>query len=53
MAESTTNRALFNSLKYSDLTVTCGSDVYYLHRAIVCPRSTWFDKACDGNFKVR
>ncbi|KAK4696047.1 hypothetical protein P7C71_g1801, partial [Lecanoromycetidae sp. Uapishka_2] len=44
MADTTASQALFNSAKYSDLTVTCGSDVYNLHRAIVCPRSTWFDK---------
>lgn len=46
-------QAIFNSPKYSDLTITCGSDKYLLHRAIICPRSKFFDKACDGGFKVR
>lgn len=53
MADTAGSQAFFNSPKYSDLTVVCDSDVYNLHRAIICPRSTWFDKACDGSFKVR
>lgn len=45
-------QAIFNSPKYSDLTVFCGGDKYLVHRAIVCPRSKFFDAACDGAFKV-
>lgn len=43
---------LFQSSKYSDLTVRCGSEEFKLHRAIICPRSTFFAAACDGHFQV-
>ncbi|KAF2459116.1 hypothetical protein BDY21DRAFT_267532, partial [Lineolata rhizophorae] len=42
---------LFIDPKYADLTVTCGTDVYRLHKSVVCPRSDFFAKACEGNFK--
>lgn len=35
--------------KYSDLLVICGADRYPVHRAIVCPRSTWFEDKCEQN----
>ncbi|OCK94607.1 uncharacterized protein K441DRAFT_560365 [Cenococcum geophilum 1.58] len=35
--------SLIEKNKYSDLLVICGSDRYPVHRAIVCPRSTWFE----------
>jgi len=42
--------------KYSDLTVVCGSGddsrIFKLHRAIVCPQSEFFEKACSGGFQV-
>ena len=44
--------SLFSSSKYSDLTIHCGSDVYELHRAIICPRSDFFAAACDSGFQV-
>ncbi|KAF2807284.1 uncharacterized protein BDZ99DRAFT_500528 [Mytilinidion resinicola] len=47
-------RALYNGMisiikknKYSDLLVICGSDRYPVHRAVVCPRSTWFEDKCE------
>ena len=44
---------LYESGEYSDLTVVCGRDVYNVHKAIVCPRSEFFSKACrDGRWKV-
>ena len=43
---------IFGSSKYSDVTVCCGSDVYKLHRAVICPRSDFFAAACDLGFKV-
>ena len=43
---------IFGSSKYSDLTVCCGSDVYKVHRAVICPRSDFFAAACDSGFKV-
>lgn len=34
----------------SDLTIICGSRTYKVHKAILCPRSAWFEAACrrDG-----
>ncbi|VUC25003.1 unnamed protein product [Clonostachys rosea] len=42
---------LFSSGLYSDLTVICGDDKYLVHRAVICPRSTFFEAACRHNFK--
>lgn len=36
---------MLTSSKYSDLTITCGSDTYKVHKAIVCSQSTFFDNA--------
>ncbi|CAI6062719.1 unnamed protein product [Clonostachys chloroleuca] len=43
--------SLFDSGLYSDLTVICGEDKYLVHRAVVCPRSKFFEAACRHNFK--
>ncbi|MCJ1387913.1 hypothetical protein MMC18_000756 [Xylographa bjoerkii] len=37
--------------KYHDLIIRCGGREWKSHRAIVCPRSKFFEKACDGNFR--
>lgn len=42
---------MFSSAKYSDLTIRCGPDEYKLHRVIVCARSDFFAKACDGEYR--
>ena len=43
---------LLGSGKYSDLTLTCGSRSWKVHKGVLCLQSDFFAKACDGNFKV-
>ena len=43
---------LWETGKYSDLTVTCRGRKWHVHRSIVCLRSTFFAAACDGSFRV-
>jgi hypothetical protein len=42
---------LFKEGTYSDLTITCGDDEYKVHKAIICPRSSFFATACGGPFQ--
>ncbi|KAF5689979.1 speckle-type POZ [Fusarium denticulatum] len=42
---------LYETEMYSDLIITCGGDVHKVHKAIVCPRSSFFTAACSRNFK--
>ncbi|KAF5709420.1 speckle-type POZ [Fusarium mundagurra] len=42
---------LYETEMYSDLIITCGWDVHKVHKAIICPRSSFFTAACSGNFK--
>ncbi|KAG5775231.1 hypothetical protein H9Q69_012679 [Fusarium xylarioides] len=42
---------LYETEMYSDLIITCGDDIHKVHKAIVCPRSSFFTAACSGNFK--
>jgi hypothetical protein len=37
---------------YKDLTIRCSNHVYRVHRAVVCPQSEFFEKACKGDFRV-
>ncbi|CAI0641893.1 unnamed protein product [Colletotrichum noveboracense] len=42
---------LFLSEKYADMTITCNGSTFKAHRAIVCPQSSFFDKAFSASFK--
>ncbi|KAF2868246.1 hypothetical protein BDV95DRAFT_610209 [Massariosphaeria phaeospora] len=47
--------SLVQDNKYSDLIVICGDDRYPVHRAIVCPRSRYFEECCaprDGEIDM-
>jgi hypothetical protein len=37
--------------QYSDLEIKCGDRTWPVHKSIVCLRSSYFAKACDGRFK--
>ncbi|EED11610.1 BTB/POZ domain protein [Talaromyces stipitatus ATCC 10500] len=43
--------SLYLNPQYSDLTIICGTEVFPVHRNIVCPRSSYFARSCGGNFK--
>ncbi|KAM6506760.1 hypothetical protein FALCPG4_018589 [Fusarium falciforme] len=55
--DDTTNQALQTALKkaesglYSDLNITCGDKQYPVHKAIICPRSSFFRSACENHFR--
>lgn len=43
---------LFKTGDFSDLLIRCNDREFRVHRAIVCPRSKFFQKACTGGFNV-
>lgn len=43
---------LLKSGKFADAEVKCGSATFKVHKAILCQRSEWFDKALTGELKV-
>lgn len=47
------NASIYRDGKYSDLTVVCGERTYRAHKVLLCTRSQFFAKACDGGFQVR
>ncbi|KAG8533296.1 uncharacterized protein KY384_002079 [Bacidia gigantensis] len=47
----TTFKDLLESGKYTDMTISCGEDIYKLHKLVICPQSSFFEKACMGPFK--
>jgi hypothetical protein len=42
--------SLFNSGKYSDLTIACGGKRFPVHRALLATRSSFFEGACRNSF---
>ncbi|KAF0315749.1 BTB/POZ domain-containing protein [Colletotrichum asianum] len=42
---------LFLSERYADMTIICNGSTFKAHRAIVCPQSSFFDKAFSASFK--
>lgn len=42
---------MFESGRYSDLTIVCGNKRYPVHRALLASRSTFFDGACRNSFR--
>lgn len=44
--------SLLASGQYSDLTITCRTREFHVHRNILCPASRFFKAACDGEFQV-
>ncbi|KKZ63843.1 hypothetical protein EMCG_01850 [[Emmonsia] crescens] len=45
-------KMLYSSGQYSDLTISSNKKDYRVHRAIVCPRSSFFSTALRGDFKA-
>jgi hypothetical protein len=43
---------LLQSAKYSDLVIACRGREFAVHRAVVCPQSSFLDKACSGDFQA-
>lgn len=43
---------LLQSAKYSDLVLACKGREFSVHRAVVCPHSSFFDNACSGGFEA-
>lgn len=52
-AHKDSNRQLLETGAYSDLILCCGERKFHVHRAILCTKSIFFAKACEGNFMVR
>ncbi|KAI7153245.1 hypothetical protein KC349_g8496 [Hortaea werneckii] len=46
-------RNCFETGEYADMTITCGSRVWRVHKVVVCSRVPFFAKAVAGKFKVR
>ncbi|KAF4458120.1 Speckle-type POZ protein [Fusarium austroafricanum] len=42
---------LFKTGAYSDFTITCRGKEFKVHKAIICPQSSFFKAACNGSFK--
>lgn len=47
-----TNKALFETGKFSDLTIECKDWRFKAHKSVICVQSAFFERACEGGFKV-
>ncbi|KAF2103790.1 hypothetical protein NA57DRAFT_50659 [Rhizodiscina lignyota] len=43
-------KGLLNNSTYSDLKIVCRDKIYHVHKAVVCPRPSFFRKACATGF---
>lgn len=46
------NRSLFESGRFSDVTVECNGWIFKAHKSILCSQSRFFEVALDGGHKV-
>jgi hypothetical protein len=44
--------SLLHSGRHADLTIKSGDHAWLAHKAIVCSRCEFFDRACTAGFKV-
>lgn len=44
---------LYETGKYSDLTLVCERQSFKVHKAVLCTQSAVLAAACDGQFEVR
>ena len=45
LSADTNTGSLLSSGDYSDLVITCGTDIYNVHKAVVCSQSGFFQRA--------
>lgn len=45
-------KELFLKEQYSDMIISCRGLEFKVHRAIICPQSSFFEAAANGNFSV-
>lgn len=44
---------LLETENFADAEIICQGKTFKIHKAVVCTRSVWFDKALNGPFEVR
>lgn len=49
---SVSDLKLLESGNFADVTVTCGTKTWKLHKLILCSRSRFFGKALTGHYQV-
>lgn len=46
------NTYLFETGKYSDITIECNGWGFRGHKSVLCPQNEFIAKACEGGFEV-